>query len=355
MFFIVIRAVLLVVFFVVLVPAQILDQVEDTFGVELGPIGTFWDVTTNGSVVVTAEKVRTGSRAFKHQVNVVLFGDTRRAELDNKKFGAYDPDKIYWYGFSLYLPAAEFPATMAQLIQQLRFSNIPWGGYTVPNCRMRKACGIDGAPYDEYNYGGSGHFLTVENGHWIYQAYYQEPGCADCEALDSISFDLGSVRKDVWSDFVYCAKWSASFDGFLKVWLQVNGGGYVVVLDYKGPTWMNYNAARSFARTEGAYNGRVCAPDFTVGLYWNSDNKARYCYSDHIALYEQESATVSGFEKVAVLNTTKAIAHSAAVLNHRDSPFNKTDIRYSLNGKKIVPAGKNRLSKIEHLKTVQSK
>lgn len=279
-------------------PAQILHKAWDSFGSEVDGVRTFYAVTTYGSVEETVEKVRAGDKAFRHRVEVVPEGDTRRAELDNMKFKAYDPDQLYWYGFSLYLPSSQFPDNMSQYMGQLRFSNIKKNGYDVNNCMMWKECGVHIHTW-EHKYGGSGHHLTVNNGRWELTIRYQEPGCAWCEALDEAVFDLGPVVKDVWLDFVYFADWSASSDGRLQVWIQTDGDGYRRVLDYEGPNWLHEYAEGSNSYYTSPFDHRVCAPDYTVGLYWNSDKKARYCYSDHITFYREE-AGVDGFSRVSV-------------------------------------------------------
>lgn len=279
--------------------AQVLHQALDTFGLEQLPVKAFYATTTRGEVTVTNEKVRTGTAAFKHHVQVVPAGsDTRRAELDNLKFGSYHPDSIYWHGFSLYLPASQFPSNIQQYIGQLRFSNIPWNGYTVPNCMMWKQCGVQNPGNFDYFYGGSGHHLSISSGHFVFALRYQEAGCSPCEALDERLLDVGPISTDVWLDFIYQAKWSAHADGFLRVWVREGAGQYVRRVDYSGPTWVEYHTEGSDSRVNGLFGGRVCAPNFTVGLYWNSDNRDRYCYSDNILYYRQQ-AGIDGFSVVS--------------------------------------------------------
>ena len=272
--------------------AQVLQRAEDDFGTCSGTRDN-----SNGTVTLTTERVRTGTTAFKHNVVPPTSGNTKRAELDCGGFAKFDPEKTFWYGFSVYLPAADFPATLGeQFVNQLRFSNIPFGGFSVPNCKMNKVCGAPDI------YGGSGHELLFQSGQLNFYLRHQEPGCADCEALDQVVFNLGTAPLDQWVDFVYEGQWTGERDGAFRIWMQTGGGGYQLLVDYRGRSWVeNHTAGSQLAQVGGAnpYAPRVAGPNYTVGLYYNDDNANRTMYSDHVTIYQQEPG-VDGFEQVSV-------------------------------------------------------
>lgn len=296
--------------------AQVLESADDNFGTCSATRDN-----SNGTVVLTTgnEPVRVGSRAFKHSVVPPPSGIKKRAELDCGGFSEFDPNEVYWYGFSLYLPAADFPSSLnVQFVNQLRFSNIPWGGYSVPNCNMNKVCGRPEI------YGGSGHELLFENGQLNFYLRHQEPGCADCEALDEVVFNLGTAPLDQWVDFVYQGDFTGERDGIFRIWMQVNGGGYQLVADHRGRSWVeNHPPGSELADLNGPnpFAPRVSAPNYTVGLYYNDDNANRTMYSDHVTLYQQE-AGVDGFRAVSVGGVGPATACAT-----RDQPCDDGDGR----------------------------
>ncbi|MEM1118829.1 MAG: heparin lyase I family protein [Bacteroidota bacterium] len=263
---------------------QVIEYALDDFGTYCQPDNV------RGGVNLTDEQVRSGTKAFLHQVENAF---PRRGELDDCSFHQYNPDRIYWYGFSLFLPEASFEGNFLQFVSQWRFSNLAWGGYDLPNCEMFRECG-GGAIY-----GGSGHHLLVHNQKWLYSLVHQDPDCADCEALDQIELTLGDIQTDVWTDFVMEANFSGEQDGYLNLWMQVDGQGYQQVAAYRGRTWVEFYQKNSDQRENGINRGRMMAPNHTVGLYFGSDNRARTMYADEISVYQEEQ-DIDGFAKVAI-------------------------------------------------------
>lgn len=263
---------------------QIVEQSREGFGTYCEP------ETNNGFVRVTSAVARRGSTAVEHRVTATF---PRRAELDDCSFHDYDPDRTYWYGMSLLLDGEGFASgDFQQYVGQWRFSNLPQGG-PVPNCEMFRECG--GGEI----YGGSGHHLLVQNGRWVITLAVQDPNCGSCEALDHVEFDLGPAEVDVWTDWVFRMDFSHETDGAVDVWRAVDGGDYEQVARYRGRTWLEFYQARSAQRTGGVLDGRVMAPNHTVGLYAANDAGARAMFSDEIRVY-QEEAGADGFARVSV-------------------------------------------------------
>ncbi len=301
--------------------AQILQLAEDDFGTCSATRDN-----SNGTVTLTTDQVRTGTKAFKHNVTPPPSGTLKRAELDCGGFAAYDPEKTFWYGFSMYLPASDFPATLGeQFLNQLRFSNLRVNPYSAPNCRMNKVCGATDF------YGGSGHELLFQKGQLNFYLRHQEPGCGDCEALDQVKFNLGTAPLDQWVDFVYEGQWTGQRDGTFRIWMQVNGGGYQLLVDYRGRSWVeNHTAGSQLAdptNNANQFAPRVAAPNYTVGLYYNDDNANRTMYTDHVTMYQQEPG-VDGFKKVSVGAIGPAVACATLDQVCNDNNARTTDDRF---------------------------
>lgn len=241
--------------------------------------GTFYKVTQGGSssvsIVASPAPVRVGSKVFKHTAG----GSSKRAEIDGG-FDTNQPTGTYWYGWSMYFPSSDWNVPVTQYIGQWRFSNLLEPGFSEQNCTTR-ACGVPGNAES-----GSGHHLKVVNGssfEFTIRSY--DPTCADCEGTVTTKKTFGGFVKDQWMDFVMQANWSYDTDGFIKIWRQNNNGGYTLVMEYYGRTWV-----RKFAAGSRYANQFVYKPNWTVGLYYSSDNNTRTMYSDNI----RESTTDTG-------------------------------------------------------------
>lgn len=263
--------------------AQVVESALDRFNSYCQP------ENDQGGVQEVSNFVRRGSGAFLHSVQATL---PRRAELDDCAFHNYHPDRRYWYGFSLYLPDASFQGNFEQYVAQWRFSNLAFGT-TKLNCEMLRECG------GSSNFGGSGHHLTVLDQKWRYTVAAQDPDCPTCEGLDHVDMDLAPIQTNVWTDFVIEAEYSHDQDGFINIWMQVDGEGYQLVRSYTGRNWLEFYQEGSGQRLNGVLEGRVMAPNHTVGLYYGSDAGARQMYSDEIRTYQEEPG-VDGFTVVSI-------------------------------------------------------
>lgn len=154
--------------------------------------------------------------------------------------------------------------------------------------------------------GGSGHHLLVDNGRWKFTFVRQNPNLATCGGLTAVALDLGAVERGVWTDFIIQGKWRHTSDGNIRIWKQVNGGGYSEVNAFRGANWFDqYQTGSQLAGRD------VMAPNFTVGLYWSNDALQRDLYSDQIRVYQiptAEDVWVTSFDQV------RADAASASVL-----------------------------------------
>jgi hypothetical protein len=244
--------------------------------------GTFCYVLNNGTITTVSTPVRVGTFAFRHQVST----NQKRAEIDDCSWHAYDAKgNVYWYGASYYLPSASFGDDINSYVTQFRFSNIPEGSSSVQNCTTR-ACGQGGGE------SGSGHHLKVNNKQWEFTLRHQDPNCEPCRGSVTQKFFFGAIATNTWTDFVMQAKWSHNTDGFLKVWKQVNDGGYELVLDYQGRTWYD-----KYAEGSNRQGQDVKAPNYTVGLYYSNKTDTRTMFTDEIRVYRQETG-VDGFSMV---------------------------------------------------------
>jgi hypothetical protein len=244
--------------------------------------GTFCYILNNGTITTVSTPVRVGTFAFRHQVST----NQKRAEIDDCSWHAYDAKgNVYWYGASYYLPSASFSDDINSYVTQFRFSNIPEGSSSVQNCTTRN-CGQGGGE------SGSGHHLKVNNQLWEFTLRHQDPNCEPCKGSISQKFFFGGIATNTWTDFVMQAKWSHNTDGFLKVWKQVNDGGYELVLDYQGRTWYD-----KYAEGSNRQGQDVKAPNYTVGLYYSNKTDTRTMFTDEIRVYRQETG-VDGFSMV---------------------------------------------------------
>jgi hypothetical protein len=258
-----------------LVPGREIESAIDDFG-------TFTTVVqgAGNSLTPGTDVIRGGAASFKH----VTSGDPKRAELDDNSWHAYNAKTSnYWYGFSYFIPDdGTYTDSLRQFAGQWRFSNIVGAGATIPNCAMS-------------GYGGSGHHLMIETGHWVYNVQHQDPTKETCSGLISKDFELKPFKKGVWTDIVVHSQFRET-DGFIKVWIAEDGGGYEQVMDYHGPTWFDQYQEGS------ALSGReMAAPNFTVGSYWSNSPTLKTLYSDQIRAYQVDSLLddhATGFTKV---------------------------------------------------------
>ncbi|WP_197479927.1 heparin lyase I family protein [Paenibacillus swuensis] len=232
----------------------------------LDNLGTFKTVIQGtSSITNVSNPVRRGTSSFKH----VTSGDPKRAEIDDD-WTKYDAKtNSYYYGLSYFIPDdGTFTDTLRQIVGQLRFSNITTAPATKPNCEMS-------------GHGGSGHHLTLWEGNWRYSLQHQDPAKASCAGLINKEFTLIPIKKGVWTDIVIHAKFRHTTDGFIKIWMAEDGGGYKQVLNYYGSTWFDkYQDSSSLAGID------VKAPNFTFGQYWSNSTLQRTNYTDQARVYQ---------------------------------------------------------------------
>jgi len=171
---------------------------------------------------------RSGSYSSKH----TLYNCAMRSEIkgDTTVIG-----KIYWYGWSYYIPE-DFNQDSYTIVNQMS----AWPLDTIPDTTPMPG-------------GGVGHKLDVKNTGWYYTLQRSDGNYGSEYDYDS----LGSLAKGVWTDFVMHVKWTGNEDGFLTIWK--NGD---TVLDYEGRTWWNDEGAGPFF-TGGEYKGQNYWSDTT--------------------------------------------------------------------------------------------
>ncbi|MFC4777045.1 heparin lyase I family protein [Paenibacillus sp. GCM10023252] len=248
----------------------------------LDNIGTFTTVLQgSSSITPVTNLVRGGTHSFQH----VTSGSPKRAEIDDNSWNQYDAKtNNYWYGMSYYIPNdGTYSSSLSTIVGQWRFSNLVVPPYTKANCEMS-------------GYGGSGHHLMLDNGYWTYELQHQDPAKASCAGLISDRIPLIPFTPGVWTDVVIHAKFRHTTDGFIKIWMAENGGGYKQVLNYYGRTWFDMYQVGS--NKEG---DEVMAPNFTLGAYWSNSTTQRTIHTDQIRAYQIGSASDdfnTGFNRV---------------------------------------------------------
>jgi hypothetical protein len=241
-------------------PGTLIESAIDDFG-------TFTTVIQGtASINLDTNLERGGVHSFRH----VTSGSPKRAELDDNSWNQYNAKtNNFWYGMSYFIPNdGTYTNTLSQIVGQGRFSNLVVPPYTKANCEMS-------------GYGGSGHHLMLHNGYWTYELQHQDPTKATCAGLISDRIPLIPFTPGVWTDVVIHAKFRHTTDGFIKIWISENGGGYKQVLNYYGRTW--FDKYQDGSNKEG---DEVMAPNFTVGPYWSNDSTQRTLYTDQIRAYQ---------------------------------------------------------------------
>jgi hypothetical protein len=187
-----------------------------------------------------AAPVRAGGKAFRHFV-----GPSTAAEANYRAEFAMDYTKIgetYWLGWSLRLPE-DFNYTASWLIVS------QWAHYPPhPNRKLP----LPG--------GGAGHHLGLDRDHLRFTLQHADPhdpnGSIAQPAWTVV--DRVSQARGKWMDFVMHAKWTGDTDGFCKLWVQVDGAGYDLKVNYTGRTW---------------WDNEDRGPYFKMGLYRNRQKK----------------------------------------------------------------------------------
>lgn len=246
--------------------------------------GTFSpDVNTAGYVYgnITSNTdprfVRKGAYSVKHSLYGPIYPHlSKRAELGDNNFinhprtDANGNKYYYWYGWSYFVPDEpnwNIPG-FYQFIGQFRSNN----GL---DCFYSVLC-------DGTHIGGSGSHMFYSNGNMYFNLIYQDDNCPGEFKVGEQQFNLGKMPKGVWMDFVVEADWTHLPTGFIKMWVQKDNGGYVLVMDHTGPNWIDkYSSKCGVSNMAGI---TAPSPNWQVGLYYSNDspneNEPRYLYSD---------------------------------------------------------------------------
>lgn len=199
---------------------------------------------------------RAGHKAFKHTVD--RCGE--RVEFAGRKT-KLKIGKTYWYGWSLYIPDWGDNDPGFDIVNQ-------WTAYPTHR-NFRLGCGAAGT-------------YMVRNGDSLVFKL-QRPGSSDIKCTQYHVAKVSELRGK-WVDFVMQAKWTGNSNGFLKLWRNIGGSSYQLVVNYSGKTFWN---------DEG--NG----PYFKMGLYKGDPNfkgpAPRTVYTDEYRLGDDRSS----FEEVA--------------------------------------------------------
>jgi hypothetical protein len=166
----------------------------------------------------------------------------------------------YWYGWSVFIPA-EWKAGDGNNAIMNQWATYP----NIEGRNFREACGASGNYIDR-----SGDVIK-----FIFQRADGSAAPGDIECTTHKIADIGEVSGK-WMDFVMHAKWTGNTDGFLKLWVQIDGKGYQPVTgleNYVGRTWWNDEGDGPYLKM-GIYTGD---PDF-------SGPAPRYFYTDEYRL-----------------------------------------------------------------------
>ncbi|MFP4173505.1 MAG: polysaccharide lyase [Candidatus Hydrogenedentota bacterium] len=99
--------------------------------------------------------------------------------------------------------------------------------------------------------------VRLKDDKWLLSGHYA-PQCVNNNSnrKEGFSKTIGTIKKGVWNDWVFHVQWDYREEedggkGFVEAWLQVDGGGYEKVIDYKGP--IGYNDERGVYLKWGIY------------------------------------------------------------------------------------------------------
>ena len=198
--------------------------------------------------------VREGKYAYKHELQHCA----NRAEVHMQKTKI---GETYWQRWSMYVPKNYVNRSSgAHIFAQ-------WAAYPKQKTTQLPCQGI-------------GHYLALDRKTqklmYVVQASSHKNGQGGGFCKQFPLQPLNAMTKGKWLDFVQYAKWTGQSDGFIQLWLRVEGGAYKKVMDYHGPTWWD---------DEGD------GPYFKMGLYKGMDNwvgggrRSAVIYTDFYELY----------------------------------------------------------------------
>jgi hypothetical protein len=191
-----------------------------------------------------------------------------RAELELRKieYGATS-----WMGWSVRAERAGGGIIFGQLAT-----------YPEKEGRLTDRCGeVDGKLQSLYT-GGNGHKLSFEtrNGEVVIEYILRHKGALADVACEIYTLGTLDEARGRWVDFVLHAKWTGTPEGFLRLWMKVEGRPWTLKVDYKGATWWDDEGSGPYFKM-GAYTGPKAAPAlFPVEIftdeYRQGNERARF-------------------------------------------------------------------------------
>jgi hypothetical protein len=88
--------------------------------------------------------------------------------------------------------------------------------------------------------GGGGYHMTAIDDRLVLTQTYRSQGKIKCQRINLLNDYAPMIGK--WTDFVMNINYTEKENGYVRFWIQIDGGGYKQVFDYKGPTWFEKEA-----------------------------------------------------------------------------------------------------------------
>ncbi|MGH9345515.1 MAG: polysaccharide lyase [Terriglobia bacterium] len=179
-----------------------------------------------GPLSLSTEHARNGNSSLR--VAVPNVNHDFRSEIAR---GYVSMGSDNWYGFSIYIPADWQSDSQANILAQWHAAAAPEGHKTG-----------DGSAYPPIE-------VDVQDNIWLVKIHWNSTGAGSKgPGFGQKKFDIGKLKKGVWTNFVAHAIWSGdATKGKFELWL--NGRK---VIDYSGGT---------------EYAGQRHGPYFKIGIY----------------------------------------------------------------------------------------
>lgn len=238
---------------VVTTPVQ--ASLLQTFDFESGDLSRLEGIELDGptaSVTASADFARRGRYSMKVFINKA----DKRAEGACTQRGTVGG--VNWYGWSIYVPADQPNDGKFDIISQFH----DWH-------QTQPAWALDGTAPTNVTLG--------EDGMLRFSLKHQGPADPVTGTPTTVHplFNLAPATKGAWHDFVVNVRWTHLSTGFLKVWL--NGD---LLVDYTGPTYMDYGAGKGPYFKMGDYKG----------IYNWPGTGPRYFYMDEFRMGGENSS-----------------------------------------------------------------
>jgi len=203
-----------------------------------------WNIAGT-SPTVQSRITRAGNYAAMHLLNRDSSEVAYRSEVNPSRDPDPQPQKDYWYGWSIFLPEGfTADATNWEILTQ--FHMRPDKGDTTKHPPLA---------------------FSVSPAGWKLTNRWEPNRVSKAERVGSQEFNLGSLRTGVWTDWVVHVRWSYSSGGLLEVWKDGK-----LVAERSGPNC--YNDALMPYFKMGIYNG------WKTGFIVNPKVTQRLIYTD---------------------------------------------------------------------------